>query len=209
MACSLGHITAHHNFAVTTVKEYHATYLYRRQCRALAHRGFWKKWIFMKCLRRTINPCFMKNLLRGLSHVMRQTRTKPDHWLFWSHVCTVTGCTTGGYSCHILMLTSASCQSYQGHWNWLITAEPHFYTRMSLLYCLQQEEKNQHHYLTGHPDGEASSGKCCSCIIAEQVVSTLLYCGRGVLWCCWTFLRSFYKLLRGITIIADGTWWWI
>lgn len=129
--------------------------------------------------------------------------------VFKPRVCTVTGCTTGGYSCHILMLISASCQSYQGHWNWLITAEPHFYTRMSLLYCLQQEEKNQHHYLTGHPDGEDSSGKCCSCIIAEQVVSTLLYCGRGVLWCCWTFLRSFYKLLRGMMIIADGTWWWI
>lgn len=65
VACSLGHITAHRNFAVTTVKEYHATYLYGQQCRALAHRGFWKKWIFMKCLRRTINPCFMKNLLRA------------------------------------------------------------------------------------------------------------------------------------------------
>lgn len=141
VACAWGHIRAHSNLSVNTVKDCHATYLYQEQCRSLAHCAFWKKGIFRMSLWRIsevmkgkakecytwyTNWCHM-NISWRLCHAMRKPRTKPDLWLLWRHLLVLeqAGQFAELPSCHILKLTSASYQSYQGHWDWLITAGPH------------------------------------------------------------------------------------
>lgn len=128
--------------------------------RGLAPCASGKKWVFRVPLWRTTegvkgkaeechtwctNPCYLKNISWRHSHSMRQLRMKPDLWLLWSHLFVLeqAGPLVESPSCHILKLTSASYQSYQGYWDRLIIAGPHSIPQ-HLWYKVHGSRRNPH-----------------------------------------------------------------